>query len=74
MVEDIIQTARELESKGIQIWEGPSYENPPYNEPYNADVPQPCHSLVFFIQDPEGNEIEIMQFTDESLQVLHDFE
>lgn len=74
MVEDIFAVARDLEKKGIQLWEGPSYENRPYNNPYKGDVPQPCHSLVFFIQDPEGNEIEIMQFTKESLQILNDFE
>lgn len=74
MVSDIIQTARELEKKGIQLWEGPSYENLPYDKPFVADIPQPCNSKVFFIQDPEGNEIEIMQFTENSLQVLHDFE
>ena len=74
MVEDIIQTARNLEAKGVKLWQGPSYENPPYEAPYSADIPQPCHSLVFFIQDPEGNEIEIMQFTKDSLQVINDFE
>lgn len=74
MTEDIIQMAGELEKKGIQLWEGPSYESQPYHRPFTGDIPQPCHSLVFFIKDPEGNEIEIMQFTKESLQVSHDFE
>lgn len=71
MVEDIIEAARDLEGKGVKLWHGPQWLRDPYTEPY-APVPGQCGSLAFYIQDPEGNEIEIMQYTENSLQVLHD--
>ncbi len=73
IVKDIREAARTLEAKGVMITHGPITDNPPYRIPYEIDpVPGACHSYGFYIQDPEGNEIEIMQYTDKSLQVVND--
>lgn len=73
-VENIVEAARELESKGVQLWNGPRWFRNPvqgaYPEhPMEAGCQGQCGSLAFYIQDPEGNEIEIMQYTEDSLQV-----
>lgn len=70
LVDDIEATARELEAKGITLYMGQQYRNHPYTVPYKTDRPGPAHSYVFFIQDPEGNDIEIMMCTKQSLQHL----
>ena len=73
MVEDIVEAARSLEAKGVMICHGPIMENPPYRIPYEIDHSRgKCNSYGFFVHDPEGNEIEFMQYTDESLQVVND--
>lgn len=69
LVEDIVEAARHFESKGIQLWAGPKSAQNPYKEPYKGDKRGKCNSLAFYIQDPEGNEIEVMQFTEDSCQV-----
>ena len=74
LVDDIVAAARELEGKGVTLWNGPKWMNNPLAEPYPADPIQAgrqgqCGSLAFYIQDPEGNEIEIMQYTPDSLQL-----
>lgn len=73
-VEDIVVAARELEAKGITLYNGPKWLNNPFTEPYpenpiEAGKQGQCGSLAFYIQDPEGNEIEIMQYTKDSLQL-----
>ena len=74
LVEDIVEAARDLEAKGIQLWNGPKRINNPIVGPYpenpiEAGIQGQCGSLAFYIQDPEGNELEIMQYTDDSLQL-----
>ena len=71
MVEDIVEAARDLEAKGVTLWHGPRWLENPYTEPY-TEVPGQCGSLAFYVQDPEGNEIEIMQYTENSLQLIND--
>lgn len=68
LVSDIEQAARELEEKGVRLYRGPKYLDQPQAKPYRP-VPGPAHSLSFYIQDPEGNEIEFMQYTKKSLQL-----
>lgn len=73
-VENIVEAARELESKGVTLWNGPAWLGNPIEGPYPEDPiaagrQGQCGSLAFYIQDPEGNEIEIMQYTEDSLQV-----
>lgn len=74
VVDDIMAAARELESKGVVLWRGPIWINNPWTEPYNGQEVGQCGSLAFYVQDPEGNEIEIMQYTEDSLQVINDHE
>ena len=69
LVEDIVQAARHLEGKGVTLWKGPQYMGQMYTTPYRNDHPGMCGSHTFYIQDPEGNEIEFMQYTGESLQI-----
>ena len=73
-VEDIVEAARELEGKGVKLYNGPKWLDQPFTEAYPDDpigkgMQGQCGSLAFYIQDPEGNEIEIMQYTEDSLQV-----
>lgn len=73
-VEDIVAAARELEAKGVTLYNGPRWMHSPLTEPYPEDPIKAgrqgaCGSLAFYIQDPEGNEIEIMQYTEDSLQL-----
>ncbi|MDD4849737.1 MAG: VOC family protein [Gemmiger sp.] len=73
-VEDIVAAARELEAKGVPLYNGPRWLNAPFTSPYPENpiaegCQGQCGSLAFYIQDPEGNEIEIMQYTTDSLQV-----
>lgn len=72
LVSDIVEAARFFESKGLTLWAGPKYVNHPYTAPYPGNKPGKCGSYAFYIQDPEGNEIEVMQYTENSLQVLCD--
>ncbi|MBC5581202.1 VOC family protein [Anaerofilum sp. BX8] len=72
MVEDVVAAARELEGKGVTLWRGPRWMNNPFTEPFDGTEVGQCGSIAFYIQDPEGNEIEVMQYTENSLQVLND--
>jgi catechol 2,3-dioxygenase-like lactoylglutathione lyase family enzyme len=73
LVLDIQEAARSLESKGVLLTKGPIALWDPYRIPYKLDCKQgQCNSWCFFVQDPEGNEIEFMQYTAESLQVVND--
>lgn len=72
VVDDAVITARELENKGVTLWRGPKWINNPFTEPFDGTEIGQCNSIAFYIQDPEGNEIEVMQYTDKSLQLLND--
>lgn len=69
MVEDIVEAARHFEAKGLTLWGGPKHANNPYKEPYKGDKKGACGSYAFYIQDVEGNEIEVMQYTEDSIQL-----
>lgn len=74
LVEDIVEAARHFEGKGVKLWKGPKYAKNPYgDEPYEKQNLQ-CGSYAFYIQDPEGNEIEVMQYSEKSMQVTCDLE
>jgi catechol 2,3-dioxygenase-like lactoylglutathione lyase family enzyme len=73
LVSDIQEAARTLESKGVLLTHGPVDTQPPFRIPYKFEGKRgQCNSWTFFVQDPEGNEIEFMQYTPESLQVVND--
>lgn len=64
------QALETLRKRGVTVYEGP--------EGRELKVPGPdkeegmCGSLCAFIRDPEGNWIEVMQFTPRSMQILCD--
>lgn len=75
VVENIYEAAKELEDKGLTLWKGPSWLGNKYEGSYREEGEAgQCGSLTFYVQDPEGNEIEIMQYTENSLQVINDFD
>lgn len=74
MVEDVVEAAADLRAKGLRLWRGPIWINDEIIGEYDGSEVGQCGSKAFYIQDPEGNEIEIMQYTQNSLQVLHDHE
>lgn len=58
-----------IEAQGITIYNGP--EDPQVlPKPYGAIPQGMCGSKCAFIKDPEGNWIELMQFTPDSMQIL----
>ena len=68
IVDDIVGLANDLMRKGVQLWQGPSFLGQKVSDPY-VPVKGKAHSYSFYMDDPEGNYIEIMQFTEESLQL-----
>lgn len=74
LVEDVVEAAADLRTKGQRLWRGPIWLNNEIIGEYDGCEVGQCGSKAFYIQDPEGNEIEIMQYTENSLQVLHDHE
>ena len=76
LVDDIVSAARVCEAKGLTLYRGPRYAGRPFTEafpddPIAAGLQGMSGSLQFYIQDPEGNEIELMQYTPDCLQVKH---
>lgn len=68
MVEDIVEAARHLEKQGIQLWQGPSWKGKPFEgaypeNPVEAGMVNPIGILSFHVNDPEGNQLEFMQYT-----------
>lgn len=57
-----------IAAEGITIYNGP--EEAELLPPYDQKPLGMCGSLCAFIRDPEGNYIEIMQFTPKSMQLL----
>lgn len=68
-VENIVEASRELEAKGVQLYNSPTWQNNPLINPMEAGKQGQCGSMAFYIKDPEGNEIEIIQYTADSQQV-----
>lgn len=68
LVDDIEKAAHELQEKGVELWNGPSFLQDKTQIPYVATAAK-CGSYAFFIDDPDGNSIEVMQYTSESMQI-----
>ena len=68
-VDDLPASIRFLKSNGVEVYWGPVDMGVKAEEPYEAHLPGKCGSLCAFIRDPEGNDIELMQFTENSLQL-----
>ena len=73
-VTDIGEAALDLQAKGVRIWNGPSYEKKPASIPFNDKISDDTGAKSFFITDPEGNEIKIVQFTENSMQITQDYD
>lgn len=71
LVEDIEQAAKELQEKNVTLWYGPSTLNNQAPVPFEK-VMDKTGSYSFFVVDPYGNQIEICQYTDKSLQIQSD--
>lgn len=71
-LDNYAQVIRDLEAKGIPVYPGPRALMMELSKPYEEIKPGMCGSLCAFIQDPEENDIELMQFTEKSLQKLCD--
>ena len=70
IVHDIVKEARRLEAIGTQLYHGPQTMNYPYTTPYEA-VKHSENTYNFYMHDVDDNEIEIMQYSDESFQVVY---
>lgn len=70
IVHDIEKFARKLESKDVQIWCAHKEKNNPYTTPYQK-VKHTENSYNFFITDPDDNNIEVMGYSPESLQLKY---
>lgn len=76
LVDDIVAAARACEAKGLTLYSGPRYMGKRFTEAFPADpvaagLQGRSGSLQFYIQDPEGNEIELMQYTPGCLQLKY---
>lgn len=61
LVEDVREAARDLREKGVELLKGPAFTRCPRPEAYSGKDLTDDGFKSFFIQDPEGNNIEIMQ-------------
>lgn len=73
LVDDIFAHTKALESKGVLITRGPSINRHYQRVPYLCESEiAPCGSYAAWVQDPEGNEVEFMQYTKASMQISCD--
>ncbi len=69
-VPDIFAHAKALEAKGLLLTKGPSINRNYVRRPYVSDPEiAPCGSYTAWVTDPEGNEVEFMQYTPASMQI-----
>lgn len=63
-----VMALQELEKRGVTIYTRP--EGPEMPKPYSEWPLGMCGTRCAFVCDPEGNWIEIQQFTNKSMQLL----
>lgn len=68
-VDDMAAALAELKERGVEVYNGPVDNGKRMEVPNPDHKPGMCGTLCAFIRDPEGNDIEIQQFTDQSLQL-----
>ena len=71
-VEDEAEMLTVLDQRGVTIYDAPMWAE--MQKPYQGKPLGMCGSRCAFVVDPEGNWMEIMQFTSTSLQLLCDKE
>ena len=69
-VTGIAEFAHMLQDNGVTLFNGPAWVNNPWTTPY-VPTKAKCNSYAFFIQDPDGNDIEVMEYTPESMQLAY---
>lgn len=69
-VDDLAAAIRFFKGNGVEVYWGPVDMGVKAEEPFEEHGPGACGSLCAFIRDPEGNDIELMQFTSESKQCM----
>ncbi len=67
-VEDFAKAVRQLQANGVKVTSGGD-GSPLLEEPFEERTPDRCGSLCAFVTDPEGNDVELMQFTENSKQI-----
>jgi catechol 2,3-dioxygenase-like lactoylglutathione lyase family enzyme len=70
IVKDIVAFAQDMKEKGIQIWYGPKAMTKPYTTDY-IPVHHSEQTYNLYIQDPDDNDIEVMQYSEDSYQVKY---
>ena len=67
LVDDLQETGRYFQEKGYKVYYLPSYTGQEAPIPFVPRIGVD-NSCVCFIDDPDGNEVEFMQYTKDSLQ------
>ena len=74
VVDDLETVVKGLQEKGVVAYKGPTYLGKPHDVPYVLGPMGKCGSKAVYVADPDGNEIEIMMYTELSLQTKTDEE
>ena len=67
-VGNMVLALKDFEGKGIPIYSAPGGAE--LHAPFAQYGPDGCNTLSTYIRDPEGNWIEIQQFTPQSMQLV----
>lgn len=68
-VNDMEKTLEMLHSKGVTVYNGPVDGQRVMEIPNKNMQPGMCGTLCAFIRDPEGNDIELQEYTKDSMQI-----
>lgn len=68
LVDDIQELIDTLKAKGVNMYDGP-VKTREAKEPMSKPAVAPCNSYTAWLADPDGNFVEFMQFTPESLHL-----
>jgi lactoylglutathione lyase len=71
IVKDVKSAAAGLMEKGVRLYRGPAEMGREIKSPGEI-APGLCNSPSFYIEDPDHNAIEIMQFLPESKQLAYE--
>ena len=67
-IDDFAKTVEALRAAGAVVTVA-GRDTPALTEDPTARTPGQCGSLCAFVTDPEGNDVELMQFTENSMQL-----
>lgn len=67
-IDDFAKTVEAVRAAGAVVTVG-GRGSPELTEDPGARTPGQCGSLCAFVTDPEGNDVELMQFTQDSMQL-----